>query len=532
MTVILTGRANFFKLKRYIPIIFRNYHEISVKSISNGNSKLKNPNVESIQFTSLSHNVRTILPNLNAVTQHSPPPTLQTPKSFNSTLQHSAYSSQHFYHSRILDQYVSQPANKINLRQLIVFGRNLTEERIIKSGNYVRTELPIRIAHRIRDFQNLPFVVGTNPHIARVYNLYWTAFETLRKFPPIKTMEDNEEFCNTVRSLLKQHLVVIPQLAMGIIECGEHLSEEQVDRFMNTMLISRISRRVLAEQQIALTDNWNDPNYCYGSDGYIGVVSTQCNAKEIVEKCAKMASNLCRTAYNIEPPDVIIDGVDTTFSYIPGHIEYIIYELLKNSVKGTIEKHEPSLLHSNTPESRDSSQKSETLKTSQISVTSITSKNLEESQTSVTTESTKTSITRKASEISETPIRKPKKPFLPITVTICPGPIDIYFRVSDQSGGIPEEIYPHIWSFSRKSSDKKINHIFSNFAKVPQMAATVQEHEQFIIPPDLNLGIGLPMSKVYAEYWGGNLTIFSMSGYGTDAYLKITKLGNIKENLV
>ncbi|CAG8539055.1 15827_t:CDS:1, partial [Acaulospora colombiana] len=392
-----------------------------------------------------------------------------------------ANSPQHFYQNRILDQYVSQPANKITLRQLIVFGRNLSEERIIRSGNYVRTELPIRLAHRIRDFQNLPFIVGTNPHISRVYDLYWSAFETLTKFPPIKNMEENDEFCKLLKTLLKEHLVVIPQLAIGIMECGGHLTGGQVDRFMNTMLRSRISRRVLAEQQIALTENWHDPAYGSDENGeYIGVVSTKCNAKEIIEKCANMSSSSYRTFYNIEPPTLIINGdTDTIFSYIPDHIEYIIYELLKNSMRGVIEKHGRLI----------SSQSSQSSK--------------------------------------EQGTQLP-----PILVTICSGQTDICIRVSDQGGGISDEIYPHIWSFSRASNNKKLSHKFTNFSKVPRMAATVQEYEQFDIPPDLRLGIGLPMSKVYAEYLGGELTIFTMDGYGTDAYVKITRLGNKEENLV
>jgi hypothetical protein len=46
----------------------------------------------------------------------------------------------------------------------------------------------------------------------------------------------------------------------------------------------------------------------------------------------------------------------------------------------------------------------------------------------------------------------------------------------------------------------------------------------------LHLGIGLPMSRVYAEYWGGDLKVFTMHGYGTDAYAKFCKFGNIYEN--
>ena len=39
--------------------------------------------------------------------------------------------------------------------------------------------------------QTLPYVVVTNPHISQVYELYYKAFETLRRVKEIKTLEDN-----------------------------------------------------------------------------------------------------------------------------------------------------------------------------------------------------------------------------------------------------------------------------------------------------------------------------------------------------
>jgi hypothetical protein len=40
--------------------------------------------------------------------------------------------------------WVAREARPISLRQLMVFGRSLTEARLISSANYVRTELPVR----------------------------------------------------------------------------------------------------------------------------------------------------------------------------------------------------------------------------------------------------------------------------------------------------------------------------------------------------------------------------------------------------
>lgn len=41
-------------------------------------------------------------------------------------------------------RWVGKEARPISLRQLMVFGRSLTEARLVSSANYVRTELPTR----------------------------------------------------------------------------------------------------------------------------------------------------------------------------------------------------------------------------------------------------------------------------------------------------------------------------------------------------------------------------------------------------
>lgn len=120
----------------------------------------------------------------------------------------------------------------------MVFGRSLTESRLLASANYVRTELPTRLAHRIRDMQRLPYVVVTNPHIIDVYDLYYTAFDTFRRVREIKSLEDNDRFCKDIASMLRAHLSVIPNLAMGILECNGLMDQEELDRFMNVILRS------------------------------------------------------------------------------------------------------------------------------------------------------------------------------------------------------------------------------------------------------------------------------------------------------
>lgn len=194
-------------------------------------------------------------------------------------------------------------------------------------------------------------------------------------------------------------------------------------------------------------------------------------------------------------PEIHIEGhLSASFPYILNHLEYIVGELLRNSVHAVVEKHVKSG-------------------------------------------------------------KKGKAP--PIEVTICESQQHIIIRISDQGGGVPRDILPHLWSFTKGPRSQKF---LENLAQVPTMAATMQElhiddelgradlrtpsydsplsppHPSSLSsltkrPPNLQLGMGLPLSRVYAEYWAGSLELHSLEGYGVDTFLQISRLGNKNEQL-
>lgn len=367
----------------------------------------------------------------------------------------------------------------MSLRQLTVFGRSLTEDRLISSANYVRTELPTRIAHRLRDMQTLPYVVITNPHMSHVYNLYHNAFDQLRRLPEVKTIQDNEQLCELVRYNLKNHMSVIPRLVMGVLECQHLLAAERIDELMNTLLRARISRRVIAEQHLALTHTFqaaqSDKGHESGQDhDMVGQVFLRCHAKSIVERCSAAVKSQSRQVYgsDVELPEIEIKGhLDATFMYIPSHLEYTIGEILRNSMQAVVE--------------------------------------------------------RRRNMSTKPP---------PIEVLICEAQQHVIFRISDQGGGVPQTILPYLWSFVK---GPRAQLRLENLNKVPELSATFREIvyqpdgslTMIGRPPNLRLGIGLPMSRVYAEYWAGSLELHNLEGFGVDTFLQISKLGNKNEQL-
>lgn len=49
--------------------------------------------------------------------------------------------------------------------------------------------------------------------------------------------------------------------------------------------------------------------------------------------------------------------------------------------------------------------------------------------------------------------------------------------------------------------------------------------------PKSPTGVGLPFARLHARYYGGDLVLKSMDGFGTDAFLIFSRLGHVCENL-
>lgn len=103
----------------------------------------------------------------------------------------------------------------MTLKQLVRFGQPpLSDEGLQACTNYARKELPVRLARRVRAFQSLPFIVGTNPYIKEIYSLYYDSFESLVKYAS-DTPVDDLEFTEKLKDFVERHSDNIPTLARG-----------------------------------------------------------------------------------------------------------------------------------------------------------------------------------------------------------------------------------------------------------------------------------------------------------------------------
>lgn len=89
-------------------------------------------------------------------------------------------------------------------------------------------------------------------------------------------------------------------------------------------------------------------------------------------------------------------------------------------------------------------------------------------------------------------------------MTVVNGREDISVKLSDRGGGICRMQVDHLFKYMYSTAPKPS----------PSQMHTV---------PLAGYGYGLPISRLYARYFQGDLVLYSCEGYGTDAlvYMKV-----------
>eukprot|EP01120_Amphizonella_sp_Union-15-10_P009545 TRINITY_DN3643_c0_g1_i1.p1 TRINITY_DN3643_c0_g1~~TRINITY_DN3643_c0_g1_i1.p1 ORF type:complete len:314 (+),score=71.06 TRINITY_DN3643_c0_g1_i1:342-1283(+) len=311
------------------------------------------------------------------------------------------------------------------------------------SAQFLQRELPIRIAKRVRELERLPHGLANVPSIIRLIALYTHSFWELMEFDEIKTEVEEQRFTTVLEKILEAHSTVREHIADGLQELveqkkleGKPLSERADLRpYLDSFYLTRIGLRLLAGQHVKLHSK---------NEGYVGIIQRECYPIKIAKEAAEDAADMCRLNYGEAPKVIFLGDQSIHFPYVPSHLYYIFFELLKNSMRAVCEIH------------------------------------------------------GRANELP------------PVTMTFGEGDEFVTVKISDQGGGIPRSAMARVWTYAYSD-------------------AQIMEHDGR--PPMAGYGHGLPFSRLYTRYFGGDLNLLSVQGFGTDAYVDISKLGNIDEQL-
>lgn len=111
-----------------------------------------------------------------------------------------------------------------------------------------------------------------------------------------------------------------------------------------------------------------------------------------------------------------------------------------------------------------------------------------------------------------------------VRVTLSRGPSHFYMKISDQGGGVAYENAEKIWKFSYSASHFRYSNQTDTVG--PDAASLQSLHESRVSRQ------GLPLSRLYARYWGGDVTMISMENWGCDFLLRIPLVALPGEQLI
>ncbi|MED6110398.1 hypothetical protein PIB30_042498 [Stylosanthes scabra] len=146
-------------------------------------------------------------------------------------------------------QWGSMKQRGVTLKYMMEFGSNPTPKSLLLSSQFLQSELPVRIARRSIELQNLPFGLSQQ---SAVRDWYLDSFHDLRSFPRIKDMSDEEEFTKMIKAIKVRHNNVVPTMALGIEQLKRTINintaikyHDEIHEFLDRFFLSRIGIRML-----------------------------------------------------------------------------------------------------------------------------------------------------------------------------------------------------------------------------------------------------------------------------------------------
>eukprot|EP00042_Codosiga_hollandica_P025942 m.119140 g.119140 ORF g.119140 m.119140 type:complete len:388 (+) comp52042_c0_seq1:129-1292(+) len=359
-----------------------------------------------------------------------------------------------FYDDRFLEDAMKIPPS-VTFQDLFTYdprSPKMTVESLIKSAQRVQNSLPQRVARRINDMNHLPYGVMIHPLMQQVYNYYRSTYVTLVQFPLVTNADLEDRFSELLPSILQEGQTMLPLLAKAAKEISHHMDRDVLRRFLDYHLQSRISRRLLAEQHVAIHNQFKSEP----SNDYIGVISLKCDAEKIARKAFQFAQRICREHYGCAPSiEFSHPKALQPFPYIPLFLEYVLLEIFKNAVRATVEN---------------------------------------------------------------TPAAARQHPLPRVRVSIFQVQDEVTIKIHDQGGGIPSDKLPDVWEYA-----------YTTIAEQPQ-AETQEDGLHTYVMSGKSMageGFGLPMARVYCRYFGGDLEMSSIFGFGSEVTIRLKVMDSV-----
>lgn len=212
---------------------------------------------------------------------------------------------------------------------------------LIKMASDLRNQLLVRLAHCLYSFQSIPFLPAANPTLLSLHDRYLKSFETLVNYTAIETLTDEEKFYEIMNQFFIQNNDVIGLLSSGCSEAQKYFKTYKVLKsFLDNVLRTRLSMRLLTEHYLELHQQIKSNQL---NSNRRGAIDMKFSPTKAAKQCINDVSAICFETYTVVPDIEIESTMNEPIPFFPNIVEYILRELLKNSMRALVEYNKNSL---------------------------------------------------------------------------------------------------------------------------------------------------------------------------------------------
>lgn len=423
----------------------------------------------------------------------------------------------------IITHYSTFPATGVSLRQMVQFGQNPSAGTLFRASQFLSEELPIRLSHRVKELNQLPDGLNEMPSIQKVANWYAQSFEELTTLPrPALSKELREKLKGSRDN--GNSSVFSPTTDNPDLEKGQYRSSPWQSGNGNGIGIGRKSLRryyATVDEGVQWTPEIIDYNKRFTKclqkikARHDPVVTTMAmGINEYKRKRQRMQidssiQNFLDRFYMSRIGIRMLIGQHIALNTNPAEDNYVGIICTKTNVK--------ELAQEAIENARFVCEEYYGLfdapKVQLVCKPDLHFMYVPGHLTHMLFETLKNSL-RAVVETHGTDAED----YPPIKVIVAEGKEDITIKVSDEGGGIPRSAIPLVWTY-----------MYTTVESTPSLDPDFNKSD--FKAPMAGFGYGLPISRLYARYFGGELRLISMEGYGTDVYLHLNRLSSSSEPL-
>lgn len=353
------------------------------------------------------------------------------------------------------------------------------------NAQFLWKELPIRLAQRAMDLLTLPHGLNETRGISNVAHQYLKYLELFQHVPKPTTNEEETLFTDVLEKVILDRTTIPTAIYQGIASWKQqHQSinvqeSEEMERALYRFFTARVGVRFLMEHHILSSPKRHKKYHDMQNN--------------VSEKTTKTEGLPCSNDNRIVPGHGDFLGCIQTHCDALCEVQKVAALVKEQTLQQFGVAPEILVVDSSSPDNRTDN------------VFTYVPHHLQYMVAELLKNASRATVLRHHHA------KNKGQALPPIKAVVVKGAEDVSIKIADQGGGAPRSTMEQIWKFAHSSHK--------------------DENDKKTVDETSARGFGLPLARIYARYFGGELTLRSMEGYGVDAYLYLPRLGQNGEEL-